>query len=274
MRLQMRHFGFSGWMWAVIVASSVAAPPARATSMETLHEPWKRIVEKRVTTLGSVSQVDYKRIKAEPAELDFYLKSLSAVSKEEFNLLPQGDQLAFLINAYNAYTVKLVADNYPVSSIKKIGGLFGSPWKIEFFSLLGEKRSLDKLEHGVIRKLFNEPRVHVALVCASKGCPALRAYSASKLESELEDATQTFLRDPQRNRFDPKEMKLHLGKIFDWYQEDFVKKAGSLKAFIAPRMSPEPEVRKKIEDPKTEVEFLDYDWSLNDKARIFETNAS
>ena len=205
-----------------LLSAAFAAPP----EFDHTHASWKAIVSETVKTEGSVSEVDYAKIKRAPQALDGYLSTLSAVPSEAYEKFSTDEKLTFLINAYNAFTVKLIIEHYPVRSIKKIGGAFSSPWKVKFFKLLGKERYLDELEHEIIRKQFNEPRIHLALVCASKGCPALRAYDAKKLNEELDHTTNVFLRDPQRNRYDPASKKLELGKIFDWYGEDFVKKHG------------------------------------------------
>ncbi|MFM8313131.1 MAG: DUF547 domain-containing protein, partial [Deltaproteobacteria bacterium] len=173
------------------------------------------------------------------------------------------EKLAFLINAYNALTIKWILQHYPVKSIKDTGGFLSSPWKKKFFKLFGEEQSLDGIEHGILRKDFQEPRIHFAVVCASKGCPALKgeAYTAAKLEEQLESSARNFLRDSERNYYNAEENRFFLSKIFDWYGDDFKKKLGSVQAFIVPRMIPDTSTVKIQEST---LKYLDYDWSLNE----------
>lgn len=231
------------------------------------HKMWTSFLQKHVRTKGATSTIDYKSIKSDPKDLNEYLKSLEAVSQEEFKRFSQNEKLTFLINTYNAFTVKLIVDHYPVKSIKDIGSIFSSPWKMKFFRLLGETRNLDYIEHDVIRRQFNEPRIHFAVNCASVGCPALRseAFVPSRLDKQLEDAAIIFISDKARNRFTPDTKSLELSSIFKWYGSDFPKKYGSLEAFLAPRITSNPDQRKIIQDGKANVSYLDYDWSLNDK---------
>ena len=231
------------------------------------HQAWTIFLQKHVNVKGSASTIDYKSIKGDPKDLNEYLKSLEAVSQGEFSRFSENERLAFLINAYNALTVKLIVDHYPVKSIKDIGSLFSSPWKKKFFRLLGEERHLDNIEHDMIRKQFNEPRIHFALNCASVGCPALRneAFVASQLERQLEDASVGFVSDKTRNRYSPETKKLELSAIFKWYGSDFPKKYGSLEAFIAPRITSNPEHQRIIREKKADLSYLDYDWSLNEE---------
>ena len=132
---------------------------------------------------GQASRVDYSAFQKNQKVLQAYLASMSAVSRSEFDSWTKDQQLAFLINAYNAWTIEFVLSAYPdIKSIKDLGSFFSSPWKKEFINLLGETRSLDNIEHTLIRGSgrYNEPRIHFAVNCASIGCPALlnRAYTA------------------------------------------------------------------------------------------------
>ncbi|MGE0634151.1 MAG: DUF547 domain-containing protein [Pseudobdellovibrionaceae bacterium] len=225
---------------------------------------------------GPASYVDYGTLKRNRRDFDLYVGSLETVTGSEFSGLSEQERLAFLINAYNAITIKLILDNYPVASIKDIKVPFNlknptrSPWKYEFFRLFMEDRTLDDIEHGIVRKKFNEPRIHFALVCASKGCPALKneAFVADRLNEQLEDAARTFLKDKTRNRFEPTEKTLYLSSIFKWYGSDFEKNGGSIKGFVSSRMAATPEEAKAIRDPSVKIKFLDYDWSLNDKKPV------
>ncbi len=223
---------------------------------------------------GQSTWVDYAKIQAESADtLDQYLAALSAVSAEQFNDWPQSEQLAFLINAYNAWTIQLIIDNYPgIDSIRDLGTWIKSPWKKSFIPLLGETLSLDDIEHGRIRAegVYQDPRIHFAVNCASIGCPPLRteAFTGDKLDQQLTEQTQLFLMDSSRNRVDGK--KLELSSIFKWYRGDFEKGwlgYQSLSAFLydyrqALGLNEQQSAQLKAEDFK--IRFLDYDWNLND----------
>lgn len=179
--------------------------------------------------------------------------------------------MAFLINAYNAFTVKLILTRWPdLSSIKDLGSLFSSPWKKRFFNLLGNKRTLDEVE-GMLRKpgRYDDPRIHFAINCASIGCPMLQphAYDGKQLDHQLDAATADFLGDHSRNRYDAKNGVLKVSKIFDWYADVFSRgKAGSVKKFLAAhaeQLSDDPAARKRIGSGDAEIDYLDYDWQLN-----------
>ena len=207
----------------------LAALPVRA-AFDHSHAQWNALLVKHVRLIagGNASQLDYAGIKAERATLDAYLAHLSAVPAAEYGRWSREQKLAFLINAYNAFTVALILGAYPgLKSIKDLGGFLQSPWKKKFFRLLGAERSLDDIEHEVIRApgMFDEPRIHAAVVCASIGCPMLRneAFLAERLENQLEDGMRRFMSDRSRNRFAPARGRLEVSKIFDWYGEDFGK---------------------------------------------------
>lgn len=203
-------------------------------------------------------KVDYAGLKNNPAALDEVIVELSIVTKKEFDSWSESRQLAYLINLYNAATLDLVADNYPLSSIMDIG----KPWDIEIVSLFGGKISLNQLEHEVVRKNYKEPRIHFALVCAAKGCPELisEAYTGSKLEMQLEGSTKAFLAVLEKNRIDDANTMLLISPIFEWFAGDFSGKSGSVKVFLAPYYSKIPEDLKFYR-----IKYTNYDWSLNDK---------
>ncbi len=240
------------------------------------HTEWDKLLKQHVVPIqnGNATEVKYESFKRERAALKSYLASLSAVSQEEFNGWGKPEQLAFLINAYNAFTVELILTRYPdIESIQDFGKLINNPWKKKFFSLLGKQRSLDEIEHGIIRAegVYDDPRIHMAVNCASIGCPALRneAYAATRLDEQMEDSLKRFLSDHSRNRFS--RGTLEVSKIFDWYGKDFAKGfrgAKSVTAFLgayANVLSDKPEDQQRIRDGKAPIRFLDYDWALNDR---------
>ncbi|MEE4359352.1 MAG: DUF547 domain-containing protein [Desulfococcaceae bacterium] len=239
------------------------------------HGIWDGLLKKyvKITAGGNASQADYAGFRKDQALLEKYQQELSAVSLPEFEKWTKDRQLAFLINAYNAFTIALILTKYPdIRSIKDTGSLFRSPWKKQFFRLLGEKRHLDWVEHEMIREpgVYDDPRIHTAVNCASVGCPALRseAFVPEKLDTQLEDSMRNFLKDSSRNRY--RKGNLEVSKVFDWYREDFqkgYKGIHSLRAFFARYahlLSTVPAEQEQIRQQKADIIFLDYDWSLND----------
>lgn len=237
---------------------------------------WDTLLKKHVTSLrnGQATQVDYAGFAADRGQLKQYLSAVSAVAPAEFEHWDRPGQLAFLINAYNANTVELILTAYPdVASIKDLGSLLRSPWKKRFIPLLGETRSLDDIEHGLIREAghYAEPRIHFAVNCASVGCPALRseAYVGERLEAQLEDAARSFLSDRTRNRLEGNALKV--SSIFKWYRGDFEKGwrgADSLAGFFVLYRQPldlDDSAVSRLKAGKMEIDFLDYDWRLNSK---------
>ncbi len=229
------------------------------------HPSWTMLLQKHVKE----GVVDYAGLKADDGLIRNYLDSLRVIPAETFDALPRAERLAYWINAYNAFTVRLVLDHYPVKSIKDIGGLFRSPFKKEFIelrNLRAETLSLDDIEHGILRPQFAEPRVHFAIVCASKGCPPLRseAYRAADLEAQLDDQTRRFLADRGKNRVDLEARTLHLSPIFKWFQEDFEKSAGSVPRFVA-RFLDEKSATAIGDGKGWDIDWTEYDWTLNGK---------
>jgi len=220
------------------------------------HDAFTQVLQKVVHPQGRASRVDFRQLTQDPDRLSTYLATLSSVSQQQFNDFTKPRQLAFLINAYNGYQLKLVIDNYPIGSIKDVGNFFRSPWDIEFFQLFGDDASLNLIEHGMIREQFNEPRIHFAVNCASISCPPLQrvAFQAVQLDEQLEAATVNFLNDKSVNRVDPNSNRLLVSKIFDWYGEDF----DDVTAFILSKMQ-----GVESSNQAFKLDYLDYDWGLN-----------
>jgi len=210
------------------------------------------------------AKVDYAKLKADPAELDAYLAEIAAVPAAEFARWPESDRLALLINLYNARTLRLIVDHYPLKSIRSIGALPGAAWRGLIVRQGGQLMTLSHLENRVIRVEYDEPRIHFALVCAAVSCPPLRSepYTGAQLHAQLEDQARVFLAMAEKNRYDAATGTLYLSPIFKWYAEDFTKPAGSLAAYVKPFL-PEPQ-RSALSDPvKVKVKYTDYDWALN-----------
>jgi len=260
----------------LLLLTALAASTARA-QFDHSHRAWNQLLGRHVEVLdgGAASKVRYAGFMEDRVALKAYLDLLSAVEPAHFDGWSKAERLAFLINAYNAFTVELVVRNYPgIKSIRDLGNIFVSPWRMRFFTLLGAERHLDDIEHGMIRKpgVFDEPRIHFAVNCASVGCPMLReeAYVASRLDAQLEDQTVRFLSDRSRNRYDPRRGVLEVSMIFDWYRKDFssglrgIETPGEFFAMYAPLLADSAPHRQAISSGAVSIRYLEYDWNLND----------
>ncbi len=232
------------------------------------HKAWDALLKKNVVLLqgGKASQFRYAEMAKERGALKGYLENLSNVKQEEFSSWSKSQRMAFLINAYNAFTVEKILTRHPsIKSIWDFGKVFGNPFKDEFFSLLGRKFTLDGIEHETLRRkgAYDEPRVHFAVNCASIGCPMLReeAYVAERLEAQLAQQAERFLSDRSRNR--AAGGKLEVSKIFDWFKEDFGVREQWFARY-AKLLSDDPAQQKLVAEGKSALSFLDYDWTLND----------
>lgn len=262
-------------MFRILFASlALMLSPLAAHAATFDHSRWDRLVHTDVVQVhgGQASQVNYDAFKRDHNDLDSYLKSTEGVTQAEFDGWTKSDQLAFLINVYNARTVQLVLTRYPdLHSIKDLGTVFQMPWQKPFFQLFGRQASLDDVEQGLIRGSgrYDEPRVHFAVNCASIGCPALRneAYTGARLDAQLDDQARKFLADRQRNALTAK--GLELSSIFKWYRGDFEKGwhgAQSLPDFLGLYASELGLSKAQLGDLKagrTPLVFRDYDWTLN-----------
>jgi hypothetical protein len=248
-----------------------------ALALDHSHKAWDELLKKHVrySQDGNASKVDYAAVARDRAQLLAVLDEYQKVTKAEFDGWSKPQQQAFLINAYNAFTVEKILTRYPkIGSIRDFGSVFGNPWKDKFFRLFGEPSSLDHIEHEILRRdgAYDEPRVHVAVVCASIGCPMLSrdAFTAANLEAQLEAGMKRFLSDRSRNRFNAPAKRLEISKIFDWYGKDFEKGHkgyASVKATLAKYadlLADKPEDRALVREQKADIVFLDYDWALND----------
>lgn len=241
------------------------------------HRAWTALLERHVlwNAAGTATSADYAGFARDRKALDRYIAALGAVPQQEYDRWSWPQRQAFLINAYNAATVQLVLTRYPkLHSIKDIGGLLGNPWKKRFVPLLGQTRSLDDIEHGLLRGApeYRDPRIHFAVNCASIGCPALRpeAFVASRLDAQLEDQTLRFLSDRSRNRLrtDGRVQVLELSSIFDWYGDDFARQGGpaGFVARHAAAIGADDDQRSALRKGQVKLRFLDYDWALNASA--------
>jgi len=244
---------------------------AFAQSFDHSHQGFTDVLKKHVVVYdnGLKSAVNYKTLAQQPDRLDDYLSSLSQITQTQYETWTEDQKLAFLINAYNGFTLQLIINNYDqfksgdADSIRDLGGFFSSPWEKDFFSLLGQKRTLNWLEHEKIRVDFDEPRIHAALVCAAVSCPKLReeAFIGNRLNKQLEDQMVTFLSDDDKNGID--DNGLYLSKIFDWYAEDF--KQGGKKGVLLYMQDYSGALTDGTQQitASTPVRFVDYNWALN-----------
>ena len=245
------------------------------------HAAWDMLLRKYVRLINDnqgspiVSQVDYKALAQERAALASYLQSLSAVTPAQYEGWSKPQKYTFLANAYNAFTIEKILTRYPnLKSIRDFGSVLGNPWKDRFFTLLGKPQHLDGIEHETMRApgAFDDPRVHVAVNCASVGCPMLgnRAFTPDKLDGQLEELFLRFMSDRSRNRYNQQTNAAELSRIFDWYGKDFEKghkgfsSVNDVVAKYAEQLADAADDRAQLRSGKVPIRFLEYDWSLND----------
>lgn len=253
-------------------------------SFDQSHSIFDSLLKKNVKN----GKINYKGFISSGDRFDFYLKQLASVSGDDFSSWTRNEKLAYWINAYNAFTIKAVIDNYPIernldisaviypkNSIRQIDGV----WDELKFSAAGKEVTLNEIEHEILRKEFNEPRIHTAIVCASIGCPDLMhdAYKANKIDQQLESSSSAFVNNPDKGvRVDMKKKEVHLSKIFNWFGMDFVGKYGTDEFFRGRdnkqrgvlnfvRMHINSEEKKEfLESNDFSISYIDYDWSLNE----------
>ena len=248
---------FSFLLLLLIQVSCHSPVVGKAGSTPPSHQLWNELLKAYVKPNGLV---DYKGFIREKPKLESYLKLLSENAPDR-SKWSKNEQLAYWINVYNAYTVKLIVDFYPTKSIRDLGPRLKIPlikdvWHYKFFKIAGVDMSLDEVEHSILRKEFEEPRIHFAINCASVSCPPLlnEAFVASNLENQLMRVTTTFINDTSRNKISSQSAQL--SSIFSWFKGDFTKK-GTLIEFLN-RYS-----KVKI-SPNARISFLDYNWNLNE----------
>jgi len=230
--------------------------------------------------------VDYQGLKAGRKPLDDFIAALGELEPGRYEKFSEKQKVAFWINAYNARTLQVILDNYPIessffaslrfpkNSIRQIKGV----WDALEFPVMGRKMTLDEIEHQTLRKLFNEPRIHMALVCAAMGCPLLRnePYTGERLDCQLDSQTRNFLADPEKFRADRRAGRVYLSPIFKWFAGDFVKnylEAGPVKGFdeeeraVLNFISGHLDYKDGlyVHSGEFKVSYLDYDWALNEQ---------
>lgn len=251
----LTHFIYLFLLSALISCQSSSLGMAGTTPPS--HQIWDQLVKTHVKSNG---MVDYKGFIKDKAKLEQYLKLISENAPDR-KTWSKNQQLAYWINAYNAFTVKLIVDNYPTQSIRDLGPKLKIPlikdvWHYKFFKIGGVESSLDEIEHSIIRKEFDEPRIHFAINCASVSCPPLlnEAFVPEKLDSQLQKVAVAFINDPTRNKITPDAVQI--SSIFLWFKGDFTQK-GSLVDFLNQYS------KVKIKS-NAKVSHLDYNWNLNE----------
>lgn len=264
------------FVWAVPNQASSANPP-EPVPFDHTHADWAKLLLRAVYTDqgGSASRLNYQVFLDDSETLDNYLKTLSAVSVEQFKGFSRSAQLAFLLNAYNSFMVAKIMQRYPeIASVWDFGRVINAPFKHRFFDLLGKRSSLDDIEHRLIRgdSVLMDPRVHFALNCASVGCPGLRGepFLAPRLDAQLEDQTIRFLNDRSRNYYDGESERLVVSPLFDWYGGDFKspknRSPGGVIGFLhhyAEALGLSGDQQKRLIEGKVSIDYSDYDWRLN-----------
>ena len=240
---------------AITTIFSCTVSDVKSTSQPVSHDMWDGILKKHVDEDG---WVDYEGVIEDSARLHSYLNILEGAHPNDKNWT-RDERMAYWINAYNAFTIKLIIDNYPVESIKDIKGgiaFINSVWDIKFIEIEDEKYDLNNIEHGILRPKYDDARVHFAVNCASVSCPQLAnfAFTADNLDEQLDLMGQKFLADDSKNKIESAN-KATLSPIFSWFSKDF-KKEGGLVKFVN-RFTD----NTLNEDAK--IDYMDYDWSLN-----------
>ncbi len=241
-------------------------PADQRVSIDSIgHSAWNLLVRKYVDDHGNVDYTGWKGSRRDVQALDDYLSDLSRADRGQ--KANQQARLAMWINAYNAVTVRGILREYPTKSIKNHTAiLYGyNIWKDLLLQVGGQQLSLDQIEHEILRKM-REPRIHFAIVCASRSCPKLMntAYTADNLEQLLTQNTRDFFADPANFRFDSTRGRMYLSSILDWFGPDFGKTTADRLRAIAPYL-PDEASQRAAESGSVAVSFLDYDWSLNDQ---------
>ncbi|HUS38573.1 MAG TPA: DUF547 domain-containing protein [Pirellulales bacterium] len=244
------------------VGRKVAA--SQQVSMDRIdHIAWDALLKKYVDANGNVDYTGWKRSSADIQALDGYLNTLSQASTTAD--ASKTAKLAFWINSYNAVTVKGILREYPTTSIRNhTAKVFGyNIWKELLLVVGGDSYSLEDIEHKILRKM-GEPRIHFAIVCASRSCPPLsnEAYTAQSLEQQIATNTRTFFANPQNFRYG--NGTFHLSSIMDWFASDFGSNQAAQLQTISPYL-PDRAAQQAAARGSGQISYLDYDWGLNDQ---------
>lgn len=281
-------FGAVGFfiILSILIAVPCSAAAAEDSGGDFSYNDYSFVLKKYVNTRGMVDYAALKSNGSDYAKLNGFVSSLGSLDRAVYDGRPTDHRIAFLINAYNAFVLKTIVDNYPIrptilrstlypeNSIRQIRGVF-SELK---FRLMGTDVTLDDIEHRNLRVKFDEPRIHMALVCAAMGCPRLRAepYYGARIDEQLDDQVRTFCSDSDKFRIDRETNEVHLSEIFKWFGEDFILKYGTdgkLEGFSEKERAvlnfiiENVNVRdaKYLSRGGYKIKYIKYDWTLNEK---------
>jgi hypothetical protein len=225
------------------------------------HQQYHKLLRKNVSSDGRVNYPGFIR---DSLELNQYLKTLASNPPNEKSWT-KNEQMAYWINAYNAFTIQLIIKYYPLKSIQDIGSsiqvsFVNTPWDIKFITIGKDRMDLNNIEHGILRQKFSDPRIHMALVCASKSCPRLlnEAYEPERLDEQLNAQSVTFINDNSRNKLAVQHAELSM--IFKWYAADFNKNGPDMSGLVS-FLNKYSRIKLK---PDTRITYLQYDWTLNE----------
>lgn len=245
----------------LILASLILFLSTASYALDRAHPAFDALLRAHVKD----GLVDYEALKKDPSRLKAYAADIADVPAVTLAAWPDEDKIAFWINAYNALTLVSIVEKYPVKSIRDIPGV----WDSRKFKVAGRSLTINEIEHEILRKDFEEPRIHMALVCAAMSCPPLRdgAYVGSRLDEQLKSQGVRFVGNKENVRLDQKEKTLHLSSIFKWFGEDFEKKyskGASKKAVVNFVAAHSSTLAAEIENIRNlRLSFIEYDWSLN-----------
>lgn len=214
------------------------------------HSSWTALLSKYVSPAGAVN---YDGFKKSEAQLNAYLKKLEQNSPQAN--WSKSETMAYWINAYNAYTIKLILNNYPLKSIMDING--GKAWDLAFINIDGKKLSLNNIEHDILRAKYKDPRIHFAVNCASISCPKLKnsAFTGADLDRQLKEMSIGFINNPLKNKLSASSVQV--SKLFEWYKDDFTQ-GGTVIDFL------NQYAKVKIQ-PNARISYMNYNWNLNNK---------
>lgn len=248
------------WIYVIalgLIIQSCAIDKVDGEAEPITHEAFTEILQTYVDEHGLV---DYARLQKDSNTLNTYLDLLSSHHPNDKNW-SESEQLAYWINAYNAFTLQLIIRNYPIKSIKDLTAVtipfVISPWDEEFINIEGHRYTLNDIEHGIIRSHFDQPMIHFGLVCAAKSCPKLRteAYTAEEVDSQLGEQASEFINDQVRNITSSGNPQV--SKIFQWYNGDFTDSA-SLSDYLN-------QFSEDSISSDADIDYMDYDWELNEQ---------
>jgi hypothetical protein len=275
-----------------LMLSTFAMLSAQATEFDHQYTQYNTLLQSvvQVSENHQQTRVNYQELSTQSTSLNKVLMPISQVTKTQYDSWNNKQQLSFLINAYNAFTLKLIVNNWDefkqgdAKSIRDLGNFFTNPWEQKFFTLLDKTQNLDNIEHKMIRKWFKQPSIHAALVCAAVSCPPLRneAFTAKKLDEQLNSQMNLFLADNTRNEIiinnDNSSAEASISSIFKWYRGDFEKGDSGFNSLydllsahtnaIVLGDSNQLEQRNFLKQVDYPITFKEYDWRLNDVANF------